>query len=121
MSSETVPVLSVFKISSGMLYHCFQLLLYCNLFDNINIKVNVILVILRLCIIKIFFEQKESVNFGIYSCNWTVMDIKFKKLLFLVMQMNDVNRSIVKFSPKIIIDLKLFSNVCIYFFNFIEL
>lgn len=118
MSSETVPILSIFKISSGVLYHCFQLFLYCNLFDDIQIKVNVIFMILRLYIIQIIFEQKESVNFGIYSCNWTMMDINFKKLLLLVMQMNDGNRSTVKFSPKIIIDLKLFSNVCIYFLSF---
>lgn len=55
--------------------------------------------------------QKESVNFGIYSCNWTKMDIEFKKLLLLTMQMNDSNRILLKFSPKMAIGTTLFSNV----------
>jgi len=48
-----------------------------------------------------------------YSSNWTMMDLKFKKLLLLAMRMNDANQIVIKASPKKIINLQLFVNVLI--------
>jgi len=42
------------------------------------------------------------------------MDIKFKKLLLLAMQMNNANNLVIKASPKKFINLQLFDNVLIY-------
>jgi len=39
------------------------------------------------------------------------MDLKFKKLLLLTMQMNDANQIIMKASMKKIINLQLFASV----------
>lgn len=59
--------------------------------------------------------QRELVNFGMYSCNWTEMDLKFKKLLLLSMRMNDANQIMIKASAKKIINLELFIDVLFYF------
>ncbi|KAF0706717.1 odorant receptor 46a-like, partial [Aphis craccivora] len=53
---------------------------------------------------------RQLVNFGIYTCNWTKMDLKFKKLLLLTMQMNNANRMVIKASPKKVINLQLFAS-----------
>jgi len=58
--------------------------------------------------------QRELVNLSLYSCNWMKMNLKFKKLLLLAMQMNDANQMMLKASPKKIINLQLFANVSIY-------
>jgi len=42
------------------------------------------------------------------------MNLKFKKLLLLSMQMNDANQMLIKASPKKIINLQLFASVHIY-------
>lgn len=63
-------------------------------------------------IITIFF-QRQSVNTSIYSCDWTKMDVQFKKLLLLTMQMNNANDLVIKASPIKIINLQLFANVLI--------
>lgn len=51
--------------------------------------------------------------FGIYSCNWTGMNLKFKKLLLLTMRMNSAHRLITKITPTKIINLNFFANVII--------
>lgn len=60
--------------------------------------------------------QRQSVNTGIYSCDWVKMDVRFKKLLLLTMQMNNANNLVIKASPKKIVNIQLFTNVLIYFF-----
>lgn len=67
-----------------------------------------------------FFMQMELVNFGIYSCDWTNKNLKFKKLLLLTMRMNDAcNKLALKASSKKIINLHLFTSVPIHllFYN----
>lgn len=46
-----------------------------------------------------------------YSCNWTSMDLKFKKLLLSSMQMNDADKLMIKATPTKIINLELFVKV----------
>ncbi|XP_050442504.1 odorant receptor 2a-like [Adelges cooleyi] len=53
-------------------------------------------------------EKKDGVNFGLYSCDWTAMDIRFKKLLLLAMAMNNANQLKCKATPKKVVNLELF-------------
>ncbi|XP_050442876.1 uncharacterized protein LOC126846998 [Adelges cooleyi] len=56
-------------------------------------------------------NKKDNVNFGLYSCNWTAMDIGFKKTLLLAMGINNSNRLAIKATPAIIINLECFLKV----------
>lgn len=53
----------------------------------------------------------EAVKFGMYSCNWVDMNLQFKKLLLLSIQMEDAHKLIIKFSPKRIVNMHLFVTV----------
>jgi hypothetical protein len=57
--------------------------------------------------------QKDSVNFSIYSSDWTNMNLKSKKLLLLAMNMNNVNWLQMKASPRRHVDLQQFLNVIV--------
>jgi len=63
--------------------------------------------------------QKNNINFALYNCNWTEMDITFKKLLLLSMQINNSENLKLKATAQIIINLQLFSNVNIHIIIFI--
>ena len=56
-------------------------------------------------------------NFGLYSSNWTAMDLKFKKTLLLAMNTNSAHRRVLKITPKSILNLEMFSNVSISILN----
>ncbi|CAH1737132.1 uncharacterized protein LOC114119371 [Aphis gossypii] len=101
LSKESNSVLNIIKLGSSALYMCLDLFLYCYLFDSMNIKL-------------------ESVNTSIYSCNWTKMDVKFKKLLFLTMQMNNANNLMIKASPKKIVNQQLFANIISMSYNIVS-
>ncbi|XP_026807464.1 odorant receptor 46a-like [Rhopalosiphum maidis] len=92
--------LNLIKIGSSVVYIASRLFIYCYLFENINI-------------------QRELVNFSIYSCKWTKMDLKFKKLLLFTMRMNDANQMVIRASPKRIINLQLFANIISTSFNMV--
>uniref|UniRef100_A0A2S2PEN4 Uncharacterized protein n=1 Tax=Schizaphis graminum TaxID=13262 RepID=A0A2S2PEN4_SCHGA len=96
--SETV--LNLIKMGSSVVFIASRLFIYCYLFENINI-------------------QRELVNFSIYSCNWTKMDLKFKKLLLFAMRMNNANQILIRASPKKIINLQLFANILSTSFNMV--
>lgn len=63
------------------------------------------------CLLFYFWIQKASVSYGMYSCDWTSMDLKFKKLLLSSMQLNDADKLMVKATPTKIINLELFVKV----------
>lgn len=63
--------------------------------------------------IKTHFFQKESVIFGLYNCDWTSMDIKIKKRLLLIMQMNGTNNININVTPTKVIGLSMLTSVCI--------
>jgi hypothetical protein len=46
-----------------------------------------------------------------YSCDWTSMDLKLKKLLLLSMRMNDADKLMIKATPTKIINLEFFVKV----------
>ncbi|KAF0762379.1 Uncharacterized protein FWK35_00012118, partial [Aphis craccivora] len=98
---STQKFVNLFKIGIGVVYLCLQLFLYCHLFDNIHLNI-------------------QSVNLGIYSSNWTNMDLKFKKLLLLAMQMNKANEIMMKASMKKIINFQLFASVLTTSYNIVS-
>lgn len=51
-------------------------------------------------------------NFALYSCNWTSMDLKFKKLVLLAMRMNESNKLNIRLTAKVLVNLELFAVVC---------
>ncbi|XP_025200214.1 odorant receptor 2a-like [Melanaphis sacchari] len=101
LSEESHSILEIIKLGSSALYLCVHLFLYCYLFDNMNVKL-------------------QSVNTSIYSCDWTKMDVKFKKLLLLTMQMNNANNLMIKASPKKIVNLQLFANIVTMSYNIVS-
>jgi len=52
-------------------------------------------------------------NFALYSSDWTQMEMKFKKLLLLAMEMNDAHKLDMKLTAELIINLELFTKVSI--------
>ncbi|KAE9545231.1 hypothetical protein AGLY_000774 [Aphis glycines] len=85
----SIPVSKAFF---GFLVLTIQLYLYCYVFNHIE-------------------TEKSAVNFGLYSSNWTAMDLKFKKTLLLAMNMNSAHRRVMKVIPRSIINLELFAKV----------
>ncbi|CAH1711324.1 unnamed protein product [Aphis gossypii] len=85
----SIPVSKAFF---GFLVLNFQLYLYCYVFNHIE-------------------TEKSAVNFGLYSSNWTAMDLKFKKTLLLAMNMNSAHRRVMKVIPRSIINLELFAKM----------
>ncbi|XP_003243258.1 uncharacterized protein LOC100569602 [Acyrthosiphon pisum] len=83
------PVLKVFF---GFLSLTFELFLYCYVFNHIE-------------------TEKCKMNFGLYSSNWTAMDLKFKKTLLFAMNVNSAHRRVMKVTPTSIINLEMFANV----------
>lgn len=53
-------------------------------------------------------------NLAIYSCNWSEADLKFRKLLLLTMYMNNANQTVIRITPKKIVNLQLFADVINY-------
>ncbi|XP_029345840.1 uncharacterized protein LOC115034156 [Acyrthosiphon pisum] len=69
-----------------------QSYMYCSLLQNLN-------------------ERKEDVNFGLYGCDWTSLDIEIKKLILLAMRMNSSNNLKMKVTSTKFIDLPMFASV----------
>ncbi|XP_050059676.1 odorant receptor 67a-like [Aphis gossypii] len=63
---------NVIAFSWTLLVVGIQLYMYCSLLQNVN-------------------ERRENINFGLYSCDWTRLDIEIKKLILLAMRMNNSN------------------------------
>ncbi|KAE9536795.1 hypothetical protein AGLY_006857 [Aphis glycines] len=91
-SAESFSIFNILKISTAFFVFVIQLYLYCYLFDVLN-------------------DKKESVNLGIYSCDWTRMDLKLKKILLIAMKFNNANQLKIKATPNKIVNLQLFSSV----------
>ncbi|CAI6361034.1 unnamed protein product [Macrosiphum euphorbiae] len=69
-----------------------QSYMYCSLLQNVN-------------------ERKEDVNFGLYGCDWTLLDIEIKKLILLAMRINSSNNLKMKVTSTKLIDLPMFASV----------
>jgi len=55
--------------------------------------------------------QKDLISFALYNCNWTEMNMEFKKLLLLTMQINDADNLKLKGTMKYQINMRLLTNV----------
>ncbi|XP_025204161.1 odorant receptor 67a [Melanaphis sacchari] len=91
-SKESYIIAEIMKIVMTVSNVTIEVFIFCYLFELINSK-------------------KEDVNFGLYSCNWTGMDIKFKRLLLMSMKMNNTNRLKLKATPDVTINRPFFANV----------
>ncbi|XP_022169050.1 odorant receptor 22b-like [Myzus persicae] len=100
-SKDSNQILTIIKLGSSVIFIGSEIFLYCYLFGSMNLK-------------------RESVNFSLYSCDWTKMDNKFKKLLLLTMRMNNANNLMIKASPKKVVDLQMFANVISIAYNVIS-
>jgi len=65
--------------------------------------------------------QNDEINFALYSCNWTEMSIKFKKLLLLTMHINNANNFKLNVSTNIIVNLQLYTSVCTLYIYTLQL
>nr|UMT69223.1 odorant receptor 24 [Myzus persicae] len=81
-----------FKLSFPEITYLCHLFLTCYLFSIVN-------------------EQKESMNFALYSSNWTAMSVKFKKLLLFTMRMNDAENLKMQISIKRMVNMEMFADV----------
>lgn len=52
-------------------------------------------------------------NFSLYCSDWTQTNIKFKKLMLLIMRMNDSEKTVLKISMKRTINMEMFASVSI--------
>lgn len=66
-----------------------------------------------MCKLILYCFQKESINFWLYCCDWTIMDNKLKKLLLLTMHLNNSNILKMKLTTTKHIGLPMLATVCI--------
>ncbi|XP_050440819.1 odorant receptor 94a-like [Adelges cooleyi] len=91
-SGEQADFLQTFKIFSAIPMFLFQLFLTCYFFGNIN-------------------KYKDSINFALYSSNWTDSNIDVKRLIVLTMAMNNAHQLKIKVTPNKIVNMEIFANV----------
>ncbi|XP_016657950.2 odorant receptor 2a-like [Acyrthosiphon pisum] len=89
-----VPVLSAafLKFICGLISLTIELFIFCYGFNHIE-------------------TAKSVLNFGIYSSNWTEMDLTFKKTMLLTMKMNSSHKRAMKVSPNSAVGLEMFARV----------
>ncbi|KAE9539565.1 hypothetical protein AGLY_004817 [Aphis glycines] len=83
---------NVIAFSWTLLVVGIQLYMYCSLLQNVN-------------------ERRENINFGLYSCDWTRLDIEIKKLILLAMRMNNSNNLKINVTFTKFIDLPMFASI----------
>jgi len=57
------------------------------------------------------FTQRENINYGIYCCDWTSMDLRYRKLMLLTMRINKAIQILIRATPTKIVNLQLFVSV----------
>ncbi|XP_022183683.1 uncharacterized protein LOC111043137 isoform X2 [Myzus persicae] len=87
-SLGTMAVTSM-KASFSIPYCIYQMYMYCYIFDTLH-------------------NEKDSIIFGLYSCNWTEMDMKCKKLILLTMRMNNAHQPKLQYTRTRIINMEIF-------------
>ncbi|VVC41125.1 Olfactory receptor, insect [Cinara cedri] len=92
--AETGDSMMILKVFSILPLLTFQLLMSCYLCETIN-------------------EKKDAIIFSLYSSNWIDMNIKSKQLILLTMKINNVNTLKIMFTNTKIVNLEMFTKVCI--------
>ncbi|CAI6361937.1 unnamed protein product [Macrosiphum euphorbiae] len=82
-------VLTLVKSGFSIPFFTFQIYMSCFLFDTLETK-------------------KDSITVGLYSSNWTEMDIKFQKLILLAMRMANAHQNKLQFTRTRIINMEIF-------------
>ncbi|XP_026814358.1 uncharacterized protein LOC113554633 [Rhopalosiphum maidis] len=100
-SSESLPMFSTIRLISSFGNVIVVLLIFCHLLERIN-------------------NNMKFVHFGMYSSNWTSMNLRSKKMLLLSMQLNNANELMIKITPKKIVDPQFFSSVIITCYNILS-
>ncbi|XP_022167528.1 uncharacterized protein LOC111031756 [Myzus persicae] len=91
-SGSSILNTNVFAFSWTLFVVGIQSYMYCSLLQNVN-------------------EKKEDVNFGLYCCDWTSLDIEIKKLILLAMRVNSSNNLTMKVTYTKFIDLPMFATI----------
>ncbi|CAI6360301.1 unnamed protein product [Macrosiphum euphorbiae] len=63
-------------------------------------------------VFNILETKKDLITFGLYSSNWTEMDMKFKKLILLTMRMANAHQNKLQITRTRIINMEIFYQVC---------
>ncbi|XP_029342650.1 odorant receptor 46a-like [Acyrthosiphon pisum] len=92
LSGYSIFSAPILKFVCGLASLTIELYIYCYGFNHIE-------------------DGKSTVNFGLYSSNWTEMDLKFKKTLLLAMTLNSAHKRVMKVSPNSIVNLEMFTGV----------
>ncbi|CAI6364349.1 unnamed protein product [Macrosiphum euphorbiae] len=82
-------VLTLVKSGFSIPFSTFQMYMSCFVFDTLETK-------------------KDLITFGLYSSNWTEMDIKFQKLILLAMRMANAHQNKLQFTRTRIINMEIF-------------
>ncbi|XP_029342689.1 uncharacterized protein LOC115033683 [Acyrthosiphon pisum] len=85
----SVPIIKLIVTVAPNIIHLF---ITCYLYTNIN-------------------HQQDSMNFALYSSDWTAMSINYKKMLLFTMRMNDAEKLKLKISLRKIVNLEMFASV----------
>lgn len=108
---------SAFKYFMGVIIITIQLYMHCFAQNYLEIAVNNRKNFARVNIIfskthsNALHFQKSEVNFGLYSSDWTAMDLRFKKTLLLAMNMNSAHKRAMKVTPESIVNMEMFTQV----------
>ncbi|XP_050546720.1 uncharacterized protein LOC126908571 [Daktulosphaira vitifoliae] len=95
----------LFYFSSGMLLSVIFLKLLCTLLG----------VMLHLFISGYFFgyleNERNSIIFALYSCNWIDQNMKFKEMLLMAFRMNNGCNVVMRLTPTKFVNIEMFAKV----------
>ncbi|XP_015367764.1 PREDICTED: odorant receptor 22c-like [Diuraphis noxia] len=92
LNGDSIVSPTILKFVCGLASLLIELYIFCYGFNHIE-------------------DGRSTVNFGLYSCDWTNKDLKFKKTVLLAMSMNSAHKKVMKLSPNSIVNLEMFSRV----------
>ncbi|XP_050054942.1 odorant receptor 46a-like [Aphis gossypii] len=92
LNGDSIVSPAIFKLVCALISLTIELYIYCYGFNHIE-------------------DGRSTVNFGLYSSNWTDKDLQFKKTLLLAMTINSAHKLKMKVSPNSIVNLEMFTRV----------
>ncbi|XP_022177095.1 uncharacterized protein LOC111038350 [Myzus persicae] len=101
--TESMAVITL-KAGFAIPFCIYQMYISCHMFETLHIK-------------------KDSIIFALYSCNWTEMDMKCKKLILLTMRMNNAHHQKLQYTRTRIINMEIFYHtmrVCYTIINVLQ-
>ncbi|XP_050536771.1 uncharacterized protein LOC126902973 [Daktulosphaira vitifoliae] len=84
-------------------------------FENTLFTISALAILINLlvaCILlQMISDEKDGINFALYSCNWTSMNMKFKKILLLSMCVNNAEKTRINITHQKSMNVELFGGV----------